>query len=253
MTATKTEKVAKKSVKKAAKKAAKAVAERPPSYEGPKGELAPPELMSRSLPEGQIVISRINTETIRIPIIGIAPLMTNKFSNKAKQQMRDAMQNRKSPREPKNPEQEYHDAAYYLDDGERGMQAIAFKKCTVSAARYFPKNVTMVGLKQALFMEGEFSKKEGLMLVRIIGTPEMREDVVRVGNGGADLRYRPYWYEWSASIDVTYVKSMLTRDSVLSLVEAGGLGVGVGEYRPEKGGDCGTFKIDESRQVEIIR
>ena len=45
---------------------------------------------------------------------------------------------------------------------------------------------------------------------------------------------------------VTYVTSALTRGSVLSLIDAGGMGVGVGEWRPEKDGDFGTYAIDQT-------
>jgi hypothetical protein len=45
---------------------------------------------------------------------------------------------------------------------------------------------------------------------------------------------------------------MLTRESVLSLVEAGGMGVGIGEWRPERKGDFGTYAIDETRDVEVV-
>jgi hypothetical protein len=110
----------------------------------------------------------------------------------------------------------------------------------------------MVGLRQTIFIAGEFSRRETMMLCEIEGDPHMREDVVRVGNGGTDLRYRPCWTEWRTQLDVTYVKSMLTRDSVLSLIEAGGLGVGVGEWRPEKRGEFGTFCIAPDRKVEVL-
>jgi hypothetical protein len=51
---------------------------------------------------------------------------------------------------------------------------------------------------------------------------------------------------------VTYVTSALTRGSVLSLIDAGGMGVGVGEWRPEKNGDFGTYRIDPDRPVEVV-
>ena len=200
-----------------------------------------------------IEISRIGTGRMLVPIIGMTPLITHKFSEKAKKQMLDAMQGRKNPKAPKDPEAEYIAAAYRLDDGGYGVPAIAFKSATVSAARFFGKDVTMVGLRQTLFFSGEMSKTEGQMMVRIEGgDPVRREDVVRVGNGGTDLRYRPYFAEWGATLDVLFVKSMLTSESVLSLIEAGGLGVGVGEWRPEKRGDMGTFCIDETREVEFV-
>jgi hypothetical protein len=243
---------AKKAAKKAIKKAAKKSVEKPPPFEGKTAPLKKPSTTEHTLPEGQIVISRIATETIRVPILGMSPMITHKFSEKAKRAMLDAMQGRKSPKEPKDPEAEYEAAAYRLDDGGYGIPAIAFKSATVSAARFFGKSVTMVGLRQTIFVAGEFSKAEGMMLARIQGTPEMREDVVRVGNGGTDLRYRPCWTEWETELEITYVKSMLTRDSVLSLIEAGGLGVGVGEWRPERRGEYGTYCIHPMKKVEIV-
>ena len=253
MTATKSE--TKAPAKKTAKKATKAVkttAGKPASNGVTTTPLKPPTNTDHQMPDGQIVISRIGTETIRVPLIGMSPLITHKFSEKAKRQMLDAMQGIKRPKENKNPEAEYEAAKYLLDDGGLGIPAIAFKSATVSAARFFGKSVTMVGLRQTVFVGGEFSKKEGMMLARIEGDPEMREDVVRVGNGGTDLRYRPCWQEWQTSLDITYVKSMLTRDSVLSLVEAGGLGVGVGEWRPERRGEYGCFRINEDKPIEVL-
>ena len=57
----------------------------------------------------------------------------------------------------------------------------------------------------------------------------------------------------STTLTVTYVTSALTRGSVLSLIDAGGLGVGIGEWRVEKDGDFGTFRIDPNREVEVVQ
>lgn len=201
-----------------------------------------------------IHISRIEAETLRVPILGTTPLICHRFSEKAKRQMLDAMQGRKSPKEPKDPEAEYRAAFYRFkdstDDGPFGAPVIAFKDASVGGARYYAQ-LTMTGLRQCLFFRGEVGA-DSQMLARIDGEPRMREDVVRVNRGGTDLRYRPEFPEWTTTIEVTYVKSMLTRDSVLSLIDAGGLGVGIGEWRPEKGGDFGCYRIDPSRDVEVI-
>lgn len=202
--------------------------------------------------DAQIVIQRINTETVRVPLVGTAPLIVHKFSEKSKRQMLDAMQGRKTPKEPKNPEAEYEAAFYRHDDGTYGFPVIAFKAATVGGARFYGKSISMTALRQFVFFDAEFSKTDGQKLARIVGTPHMREDVTRVGMGGTDLRYRPEFTEWSTTVEITYVRSMLTRESVLSLIEAGGMGVGVGEWRPEKKGDFGTYQIDPSRDVEVV-
>ena len=200
----------------------------------------------------QVSISRIGTETLRVPLVGTAPLIVHKFSEKSKRQMLDNMQGRKSPKQAKDPDAEYDSAFYRHDDGGFGFPVIAFKAAAVSACRFFGKAMPMTLARQCIFLDAEFSKVDGQKLARIVGEPHMREDVTRVGMGGTDLRYRPQFTEWRTSIDVTFVTAMLTRDSVLSLIDAGGMGVGVGEWRPEKRGDFGTFQIDPTRDVEVV-
>ena len=199
-----------------------------------------------------IAIQRIGMETLRVPIVGEAPLIVHKFGEKARRKMLDIACGRKTPKEAKDPEAEYEAAFYRLDDGGYGFPVIAFKSATVGAARFYGKSVSMTALRQFVFFDGEFSKRDGQKLARIEGTPRMREDVVRLSSGGSELRYRPEFVEWSTTLDVTYVRSMLTRESVLSLMEAGGLGVGVGEWRPEKRGDFGTYTIDMTREIGVV-
>ncbi len=197
-----------------------------------------------------IQLDRIAAETILVPIIGTTPLITHKFSEKAKRQMLDAMQGRKSPKSAKDPQAEYEAAMYRFEDGGHGIPVIAFKAATVGGARFY-HGVTMTQIKQFLFVRGEVGT-DGQSLARLEGEPEMREDVVRVGRGGTDLRYRPQYTEWKTALTVTYVTAALTRNSVLSLIDAGGMGIGVGEWRPEKGGDFGTYRIDTDREVKVI-
>jgi hypothetical protein len=207
-----------------------------------------------------ISIDRISQETILVPIIGTSPLIMNAWSAKARQAMLDAMQGRRSPRKSKDPEAEYESALYRLKPRrgrgsagapKYGFPADAFKQSTIGAARFYGKDVTMTSLKQFIFIHGE-AADDGRALVPIVGEPQMREDVVRVGQG-TDLRYRPAFYPWSATLRVTYMKDSITRDSVLSLIDAGGLAVGVGEWRPQRNGTFGTYQIDTDDKIGVVK
>lgn len=195
-------------------------------------------------------INRIAAETLLVPIVGTAPLIVHRFSEKAKRAMLDAMQGRKTPKEAKDPEAEYEAAFYRLEDGSPGMIAGAFKDATIGGARFY-RSVKMTELKAFLRFLGQMGN-DGRFMVPIEGEPRMREDVVRVNRGGTDLRYRPEFPEWQTTLTVVYPTSVLTRNSVLSLIDAGGLGIGVGEWRPEKGGEFGTYQVDPTRKVEVI-
>lgn len=199
----------------------------------------------------RVNISKIDTEHMLVPIVGTSPLIVHKFSEKAKRQMLDAQQGRKSPKERRDPEADYEAAFYRTKDGY-GFPAVGFKACTVGAARFYGKDVRMTDLRQFLFFKGIVSEKDPQALVEIVGEPRMREDVVRLGMSSTDLRYRPEFSEWSATLEVIFVRSALTQASVLSLIDAGGMGVGIGEWRPEKKGDFGTFEIDQTRDLVVL-
>jgi hypothetical protein len=207
----------------------------------------------------RIEISRIGTTTMRVPIVGTAPLIVHNFSEKSKRQMLEAQQGKKSPKEIRDPQAEYGAAFYRIHDEDGlaryGFPVTAFKAATIGAARFYGKDVSMTSLRQFLFFHGTLTKADPQQLVEIIGEPEMREDIVRLGGmaRSADLRYRPQFLEWSAHLEVTYVTSSLSESSVLSLIDAGGLGIGVGEWRPEKRGEFGTYAIDQDRDIAVVK
>lgn len=215
---------------------------------------------AKAAPEPQpetLIIPRLTRETIVVTITGETPLIVHRFSEKAKRIMLEAMQGRKNPKEPKDPVAEFEAAAYRFEDGGYGFPAIGVKAAMVSAGRFY-KGVTMVALRQAIFVKGVIGV-DGQQLIRIIGgtpemgeEPEMREDVVRVGMSGTDLRYRPTWKEWSAEVEISYFTGMLDRTAILALLDAAGTGVGIGEWRPERNGDNGTFRVDDTVDIKIL-
>ncbi|WP_432793641.1 hypothetical protein [Rhodococcus ruber] len=206
----------------------------------------------------RIEISKIATTTMVVPIVGTAPLIVHNFSEKSKRQMLEAQQGKKSPKEIRDPQAEYEAAFYRIADeagpDRYGFPVTAFKAATVGAARFYGKDVKMTELRQFLFFHGILTKADPQQLVELHGDPEMREDVVRLGgmSRSADLRYRPQFVEWTTELKVTYVTSSLSESSVLSLIDAGGLGIGVGEWRPEKRGEFGTYQIDQGRDIEVL-
>lgn len=212
--------------------------------------------MAESAP---IIIDRVSVETMLVPIVGTTPLIMHNFSEKSRKQMLDGMQGKKTVKQPKNPQAEYEASFYRIADenhlGDRyGFPVVGFKAATIGGARFYGKSISMTALKQFLFYKGVLTKADPQMLVEITGEPEMREDAVRLPgpSRSPDLRYRPMFREWSTTLTVTYVKSSIDKSSVLSLIQAGGMGVGVGEWRPEKSGEFGTYCIDPEREVVII-
>lgn len=190
-------------------------------------------------PVASIILEPIPKEILEIRIEGATPLITHKWSEKAKRIMLEGMQGTKRPKTPKDPVAEYEASIYRTSDEKYGFPALAFKSATVSGARAFKGSITMAALRPMLYF---FPDDRPTGLIVISGEPRMREDVVRVGNGGTDLRYRAEFTEWSATLRVEFSPHLIDRRSVLALVSEGGRN-GVGEWRPEKDGINGTYEV----------
>lgn len=184
----------------------------------------------------RIEIPRIEVERFEIPVIGDSPLIMHRWSDKAKKMMLDKqMKVATKGREAKDPEQDFKACIYYDADGDYAFPAVAFKNAAVSACR-FTDGTKMTVARGAFHVEGEF--------VKILdSTPEPREDMVRVGMGAADIRYRAEFRNWTAKIKVSYNKRALSREQIVNLFNLAGFGVGIGEWRPEKNGSYGRFHI----------
>ena len=58
--------------------------------------------------------------------------------------------------------------------------------------------------------------------------------MVRIGMGSADVRYRPEYPNWKATLIIEFNEGMVSLEQIHQMVSAAGYGVGVGEMRPER-------------------
>lgn len=192
-----------------------------------------------------IELPQLEIKRVEVTVIGDTTLIMHKWSDKAKGMMQAKQQKKASQgREAKNPEQEFKDSIYRLEDGSPGFPAIGFKAAAVTACTSVA-GITKVAARQAFHINRE--------LVPILGSqPTMREDPVRVGMGTADLRYRAEFKLWYAVLEIDYNTRALSVEQIMNLLNTAGFGVGVGEWRPERDGDHGRFHCASEGEVEAL-
>jgi hypothetical protein len=189
-----------------------------------------------------IEVPPIEIKTYILRIVGDSPLICHAWSKKAKQEMLDKQMGKaKSKKEPKDPERDYQEAFYVTPDGRPGFPTIAFKAAAVNAARQVT-GLTMTFLRGAFHTVGEF--------VEIEGAPHMREDMVRVGMGTADIRYRPEFEVWAVNLKIRLNSRAMTLEQLMHLFNQAGFSVGVGEWRPEKDGPYGMFHVEGMQEIK---
>jgi hypothetical protein len=171
---------------------------------------------------------------MEITLVGDSSLICHKWSDRAKKQILDKQMKRATAgREAKDPKRDYAESLY-VNNGDYVFPAIAFKKAAVDSCSQLD-GITKVLARGAFHVLGEF--------VKIQGEPQPREDMVRVGMGSADIRYRGEFVEWSAKLHVRYNANVLSAEQVINLFNVAGFSVGIGNWRPEKNGNHGLFHV----------
>ena len=202
----------------------------------------------------RVELPPMNIQTLDIPIIGDSGLICHAWSKKARTAMLDKqMKKATTGKAAKNPWQDFCETLYWLDGmpeapteddvmtARFGFPAVAFKSAAITAVTS-TGGMTKVMARQCFHIVGEF--------VEILGpAPSMREDMVRVGMGTADIRHRAEFESWGAILRVQHNANVLSAEQVIGLFEAGGFGVGIGDWRPEKDGVNGRFHVAKTGEA----
>ncbi|PRD42132.1 hypothetical protein C5748_18465 [Phyllobacterium phragmitis] len=199
-----------------------------------------------------IELPKLDIRLMEVTIVGDSPLIVHAWSEKAKREMLGKqMKEAKGAKEAKDPKADFDSSLYRLSDGGYGFPSIGFKAAAVTACTSVA-GITKIAARQAFHILGEDVDVQGAFegtkarnnLVRIYGgEPSMREDMVRVGMGTADLRYRGEFADWHAKILVRYNANVLSESQILNIINVAGFAVGVGEWRPERDGMSGMFHV----------
>ena len=195
---------------------------------------------------GSIVVNAPRIVPVSVNIIGDSPLIQHAWSHKAKQQMLDKqMKKAAKGREAKDPEQDYRDSLYPGASDKTspyGFPAVAFKAAMVGAARSL--DLKMTTLRQVFHIETE--------RVPIYGNPQPREDMVRLNGATADIRYRAEFTPWASRFTINLNEAATSVEQILNLLNHAGFSVGVGEWRPERDGPFGRFRVVVPSVVDAV-
>ena len=213
-----------------------------------------------------IEIKPIEMKTVELTLIGDTPLIIHAWSEKAKKQMLDAQMGLAKGKKKafKSPADDFIQSAYWLTEKPKyddntseeekmnafyeaiqngakfGFPLTAFKQCGISAAYRSGWVKNQMGLRGAFFLESDYGDYAEI----ISDTPVMREDMVKIAGGTADIRYRPEYNNWRTTVRLKYnANGDFSLENLINIINAGGTICGVGEWRPERDGRFGMFHV----------
>jgi hypothetical protein len=206
-----------------------------------------------------LIIPPLKTAVVTLVLVGDAPLIVHRWSAKAREMILNKQTKKAvSKKETRDPEADYHETLYLMGEDEIGappkdewsryhteesggktfvpcFPAIAFKSAAVTACTSVGA-ITKVAARQFFHTQDEF--------VPVEGRHRMREDMVRIGMGTADLRFRAEFPRWKVRLPLVYNTAMVSVEQLAHLFQYAGFSVGVGEHRPERNGRYGRFHVE---------
>lgn len=220
-----------------------------------------------------IEIPAIEQKVFNLTIVGDSALIVHAWTEKAKKEILDKqMQKASKGKEKKNPIRDYVTSMYWIDDKGRqvappkvndfeseedevkeyariqeivknstfGFPVSALKACALDSAYQQGIIQKKTTAKGAFHIQGEFAKIEG--------TPEIREDMVRVGgiSKTADIRYRGCFNDWKITMQIQYNPTVISASQITNMFNIGGFAGGIGEWRVSKNGEFGRFHIESA-------
>lgn len=243
--------------------------------------------MATKKTEETIEIRPIETVQVKIKIVGDSPLIMHAWSAKAKREIleKEIGATKTKARDPKNPIEDFVSSLYWLTpmpteftseavgkilpESKFGFPVTAFKQAAQSAAFRMGWTTSIMAMRGAFYIlpdaEGYYAgdleinlekkritvipntyKSEAMIEIHS-DPPVMREDMVRVAKGAADIRYRGQLNNWWAEMIVSYnTNGMYSLEQIVNVINAGGFTCGVGEWRPEKDGMYGRYHVEAS-------
>lgn len=231
-----------------------------------------------------IEIRPIEMTEVSVKIVGDTPLIMHAWSAKAKREiLYKEVFGKALKKETKDPIKDFCSSMYWLDPmptefdeksvlgalktARFGFPVTAFKQAAISAAYRMGWTKDKMSTRGCFFIEPDATsyysgdlevdpiKKDIIIIPNVpradqlveihSDTPLMREDMVKVGMGSADMRYRGEFQNWSCVLRIKYnTNGMYRLDQIINMINAGGTVCGVGEWRPERDGQYGLYHVE---------
>jgi hypothetical protein len=195
---------------------------------------------------------------MQLRLEGDSPLVCHRFDEKAIKMILDKQMGKAAKgRDKKAPSEDFFRAFYVMPgttpvlhdedpenvwaEGRFGFPAIGLKAAAVRAAT--DVQLKMTDMRRAFHIPTE------LVEIKSEKNPVMRMDMVRVGMGTADVRFRPEFQNWHTDVDIRYNEAVISIEQIVNLFNLAGFGVGIGEWRPEKEGQWGMFHVGDVHEI----
>lgn len=179
---------------------------------------------------------------ITVEIRGVTPLLIHRFSEASEQ----AKPTRRMVTQSTDPREEATKHAYIAKDGTFYFNAFSIPSAMGNAGanhknrgsrktlRFVVPSAVTVTSDAITILNGDGPAKQFEVDSRPVTIPATK---------GRIMRHRPRFDQWGARFDLMVNDDLLDPEMAHQLLTEAGLSIGIGDFRPEKRGPFGTFRV----------
>lgn len=182
-------------------------------------------------------------KTLKIEIVGVTPLLIHRFSEDAEQ----AKATRRMEVKQRDPREEATKNAYIAKDGSYFFNAFSIPGAMGNAGANHKARGTRKSLRFVV-PAAVRPMTEAITICNGTGKPakdfEVDSRPVTIpATKGRLMRHRPRFDQWSAHFELLLDDNLLSVEMAHQLLTEAGQSIGIGDFRPEKRGPFGTFRV----------
>lgn len=187
-------------------------------------------------------------KTIEVEIRGTSPLLIHRFGEEAQEKK----STRRTDIQERDPRAEATKCAYIAPDGTFYFSAFSIPGCM----RGEGANHKMRGSRKTLrFIVPSAVRMESDMITIMNGEGPAKDfevdsrPVTIPATKGRIMRHRPRFNCWGAKFRIILNDDLLSTETAQMLLTNAGQSIGIGDFRPEKGGPFGCFRITNFKEI----
>ena len=226
-----------------------------------------------------VEIKPLDIQEVQIELVGDTPMIMHAWSAKAKREIleKELKITKTKSRDIKNPIEDFASSMYWLSEmpdeftnetmtealekADFGFPVTGFKQAAISAAyrmgwvkdkmslrgvffitpthnTYYGGELIISQDMKSIHIESNCLKMEPMIKI-YSDPPVMREDMVKVGMGSADIRYRGEFQNWKVKMSISYNRNgQYTIEQIINFINAGGRICGIRLGMARRGWVC---------------
>lgn len=184
-----------------------------------------------------VALQQLNKKNIRVKIRGITPLLIEKMSMDVVEAYNKRKGQKIVKKDTRLEEEKVEEKIHRTEDGNVGFPSTGFHKGMIEVAPYLD------GLNKKL-VRGSVRFVDNLIPVNF----KKRKNNLAWGRDSGTTRaprkiVRPEFQKWTCELKIDYNASNISAEQIINLLNWAGFQMGIGSWRPEKGGVYGQYEV----------